>query len=90
LANVLVYQAGTTDLLTGTTTNERGLFVVKDLPYGDYDIEISYLGYESFKQAGIPLSAEQRMGRLGQILLGVGANNLQEIEKLLDAGKATK
>lgn len=79
-ANVLVYQAGTTDLLTGTTTDERGLFVVKDLPYGGYDVEISYLGYESFKQAGIQLNAEQRMGRLGQVLLGVGANNLDEIE----------
>ncbi len=80
LASVLVYQAGTTDLLTGTTTNERGLFVVKDLPYGSYDIEISYLGYESFKQAAIQLTAEQRMGRLGQVLLSVGANNLDEIE----------
>ncbi|WP_044086249.1 outer membrane beta-barrel family protein [Lewinella cohaerens] len=80
LANVLVYQGGTTDLITGTTTDERGLFVIKDLPYGDYDLEISYLGYASFKQTGIQLNAEQRMGRLGQVLLGAGANNLDEIE----------
>ncbi|MGH1433649.1 MAG: TonB-dependent receptor domain-containing protein [Lewinella sp.] len=80
LANVLVYQGGTTDLITGTTTDERGLFVVKDLPYGDYDLEISYLGYASFKQTGIQINAEQRMGRLGQVLLGAGANNLDEIE----------
>lgn len=80
LANVLVYQGGTTELITGTTTNERGLFVIKDLPYGDYDLEISYLGYASFKQTGIQLNEEQRMGRLGQVLLGAGANNLDEIE----------
>lgn len=80
LANVLVYEAGTEELLTGTTTNERGMFVVKDLPYGNYDVEVSYLGYEDFKQEGIELSAEKRMGRIGQIFMGAGANNLDEIE----------
>ena len=62
LANVLVYQAGTEDLIGGTTTNERGFFAVKDLEYGEYDVEISYLGYEDWRREGIR-SEERRVGK---------------------------
>ncbi|MEL6837391.1 MAG: TonB-dependent receptor [Bacteroidota bacterium] len=80
LANVLVYQAGTEDLLGGTTTNERGFFVVKDLEYGTYDIEVSYLGYEDWRREGIEIMAEQRIGRVGRVFLGAGASTLDEVE----------
>ena len=80
LANVLVYQAGTEDLIGGTTTNERGFFVVKDLEYGEYDVVVSYLGYEDWRREGIALAEGERVGRIGQVLLGAGASTLDEIE----------
>mgnify|MGYP001795841749 CR=1 FL=1 len=80
LANVLVYQAGTEDLIGGTTTNERGFFAVKDLEYGEYDVEISYLGYEDWRREGIQIMAEQRVGRIGRVFLGAGSSTLEEVE----------
>lgn len=80
LANVLVYLAGTEELIGGTTTNERGFFVVKDLEYGAYDVEVSYLGYEDWRREGIEIMAEQRVGRVGRVMLGAGASNLAEVE----------
>ena len=80
LANVLVYQAGTEELVGGTTTNERGFFVVKDLEYGQYDVEVSYLGYEDWRREGIEIMGEQRVGRVGRVLLGAGASTLAEVE----------
>jgi len=36
-----------TALRTGTTTNSDGYFVFSSLPPGSYDVEVSYLGYET-------------------------------------------
>lgn len=36
-----------TGLKAGTVTNQDGYFVVPDLPAGDYDVRVSYVGYQS-------------------------------------------
>ncbi|PSR14121.1 MAG: TonB-dependent receptor [Bacteroidetes bacterium] len=80
LANVLIFRAGTRDLLGGTTTNERGFFVVKDLPYATYDLEVSYLGYEDWHRETVILSENERIQRLGRVFLTSGTADLAEIE----------
>ncbi|MCB0636413.1 MAG: TonB-dependent receptor [Lewinella sp.] len=80
LANVLVYERGSSQMLTGTTTDEQGMFILKDLGFGEYDIEISYLGYETIRQEGIALNANQPLGRVGLITLGAGSATLAEVE----------
>lgn len=55
LVNVLVYQVGIEDFIGGIIINECGFFVVKDLEYGEYDVVVSYLGYEDWCWEGIVL-----------------------------------
>ncbi len=80
LANVLVYQEGTEELVTGTTTDERGLFMLKDMEYGAYDVSVTYLGYETFSRPSITLSEDSRMERLGRVFMETSASTLDEVE----------
>jgi outer membrane receptor protein involved in Fe transport len=79
-ANVLVYEAGTDQLVSGNTTNELGVFVIKDLAYGNYDLEISYLGYDDLRWEGLELGEEARINRVGRMRLVVAANELAEVQ----------
>ncbi|MEZ4984470.1 MAG: TonB-dependent receptor [Saprospiraceae bacterium] len=80
LANVLVFEEGTQQLLTGTTTDERGFFRITDIAYGKYDIAVSYLGYDDWVKTGIALTDEERLARIGRVMLSSGSNTLAEIE----------
>jgi outer membrane receptor protein involved in Fe transport len=80
LANILIYTQGSDALLGGTTSNEGGFFVIKDLPYGAYDLVISYLGYEEVRRESLSISADARQTRLGRIMLVPATNQLAEIE----------
>lgn len=80
LANVLVYTTGTDELISGNTTNERGLFIVKGLPYGEYDIEVSFLGYETQRREQLRVSADARMVRTGKFGLTSASADLEQVE----------
>jgi outer membrane receptor protein involved in Fe transport len=80
LANIMIYAPGSDELLNGTTSDERGFFIVKDLPYGEYDLVISYLGYEDVRREALSISSQARQNRLGRVKLSPATNQLAEIE----------
>jgi hypothetical protein len=49
--NVVLKTAKDSSFLTGTITNETGLFTIADLKPGNYYLEISYSGYQIKKQS---------------------------------------
>lgn len=55
MANVLVKQNG--QLITGSQTDFDGIYTVKALPVGKYDVEVSYVGYKTFLNTGVDLRA---------------------------------
>jgi hypothetical protein len=42
-----------TEPLIGTTADEKGRFVIENVPLGRYDISVSYIGYSTFVQTGV-------------------------------------
>ncbi|MDY0197972.1 MAG: TonB-dependent receptor [Tenuifilaceae bacterium] len=64
--------------LTGTITNEKGMFTLEGLSTGDYSVKISYIGYS---EQNLPL----HVGRLnsfldfGTIVLAESATELEEV-----------
>lgn len=50
-ANVVIYKNG--ELLTGAQTDFDGNFEMKNIPSGDYRVEVSYAGYETLIQQDI-------------------------------------
>jgi len=67
-ANVVIYKNG--ELLTGAQTDFDGNFEMKNIPSGDYRVEVSYAGYETLiqqdinvlKQAGVGLDFGLKSG----------------------------
>lgn len=66
-ATVEVRNAADSNLVTGTKTDEKGLFVVKDLPFGKYDLKIKFMGYNTVNLRNVPLSPDNPGVPVGEI-----------------------
>lgn len=43
--NIAVYNRATSKFVKGAISDEKGLFYIDNLPYGDYTVKLSYIGY---------------------------------------------
>ncbi len=78
-ANIAVYTVEGGDLIGGTTSDIDGNFTIKDLPYGDYRLEVTFLGYEG-EEMMLELNNAERFLAVGKIDLSTGgATNLDEV-----------
>lgn len=78
-ANIAVYRITDGELTAGTTSDINGEFTLKDLPYDDYRLEVSFIGYET-EEVAVELSEAERFYRLGNINLATGgATDLDEV-----------
>jgi outer membrane cobalamin receptor len=68
----------TTDstLVNGAITDVNGFFRLKDVPQGNYFLEISFMGYESFESDEINLSANEGVD--------IGVVNLRPTDEMLN------
>ncbi|MBG0858696.1 MAG: TonB-dependent receptor [Bacteroidales bacterium] len=77
-STVSVYLSGTSDLVTGVITNEEGRFSISNLPAGEYDYLISYIGYESVKRQ-VLTGVLNKVLDLGNILMKPASMELNEV-----------
>lgn len=68
-ANVAMYQQGTKQPITAKTTNDSGRFIFRDVAYGRYHIEISYLGMETYQSGEVIVDKAHPAVRLGKLFL---------------------
>ncbi len=74
--NVVVYNQSNNTFISGTITDDEGLFKIDGITSGEYFVEISYVGYEQQK---IPFV----VGRLSSFL-DIGTTYLSEISTALE------
>ena len=78
-ANIAVYTVSDGDLVSGTTSDIDGNFTIKDLPYGDYRLEVTFIGYDG-EEMMLELNSDERFLRVGEIDLATGgATDLDEV-----------
>ncbi len=77
-ANIALVQKGTSKIIAGIITDENGHFSLKSIPYGEYELEISYLGYKK-KKVGVELERKNNPLTVGEILLEPKAEQLDEV-----------
>lgn len=75
-ANVAVYSGG--DLLTGSTSDINGKYVIKPLTPGTYDLRASFVGYRTKEIAGVVVKADQITFQ--DVELSVTAETLEAVE----------
>lgn len=60
----------------GVISDEKGRFLMKNVPYGDYLLKISFLGYEPFTKS---LQINTSKINLGDILMQLATNLIEEV-----------
>ncbi|MEM6726594.1 MAG: TonB-dependent receptor, partial [Bacteroidota bacterium] len=78
-ATVSIHKVADSSLVSGTITDDKGLFKLEVLP-GRYYLSVDYLAYESKKIDGIEVKQNKLLVDIGRIILGSDAEALQEIE----------
>jgi hypothetical protein len=76
-SNVAIYQTSDSSLVTGSITNENGLFNI-NVEYGDYYLKISAVGFETYLSKGINVNASNPKVDFSTI-------RLQEDVRVMDA-----
>ncbi|MFD2934951.1 carboxypeptidase-like regulatory domain-containing protein [Spirosoma flavum] len=68
---------GKDSLLTGSQTNEQGLFTISNLPTGNLNVQVTFVGYQTLNQ---PIKVSQSETSLGPLSLKPDASTLKEVK----------
>ncbi len=79
-ATISLRKAGSEKIINGTLSDENGEFKLADIKDGTYDIEISFLGYESTVKQGVELTLKDPDVSLGDIQLAQDNVILDEVQ----------
>ena len=83
-ATVIVEPQADSTKIYGDITAENGLFKISDLPYGNYELKISFLGYDMYHIENMELANPEL--DLGRINLTVDQKTLDEV--IVQSGKS--
>ncbi|HPT30975.1 MAG TPA: TonB-dependent receptor [Prolixibacteraceae bacterium] len=77
-ATIAVLKAGAGTLVTGTMSNDQGRFTVMNLTPGEYDVNISFIGYQSIKRQILSGTLNKTLD-MGNIFLEPSSQDLGEV-----------
>jgi outer membrane cobalamin receptor len=78
-ATVTLYKTFDNSLVTGTITDENGFFRLKDIPFGNYRVEFTFIGYTTKKLSDLSLNSTNSTFNTGQIMIEPTQASLNEI-----------
>lgn len=78
-ANVALYSATDSTLISGTITDAEGNFILPDVGYGNYYLELNFIGFEKKTIDNITLSKNQKQSSLGEIFLNAATEVLDDV-----------
>lgn len=78
-ASVAVYSISPHKLITGTVTDSVGKFSITDVPYGKYEIKVSYVGCKDFITKPFDIQSGHRTVQLGEIRIDDDSQSLGEV-----------
>lgn len=79
-ASIALLKTGETSATAGGISDADGVFRIDRIPYGTYDVLVSFLGYESKRVTGISLSSRSATRNLGTIYLTPAQVQLDAVE----------
>lgn len=78
-ATILLFKAGETEYLVGTSADMDGKFHLENLSLGKYRLEVSFMGFKT-QELSVELSTERPNARLKEIVLREDAALLSAVE----------
>lgn len=84
-ANAIIYSTKDSSMVSGTVTGPEGRYAIAGLPFGQYYLELDFIGYAKIFVEGITLSPAEPRYRVGESSLGTSATTLDETVVTADA-----
>jgi len=78
-ANIVLYRTKDSTMINGTVTNDKGVFSLDNLAFGNYYITISFMGYNKLKIPQVFVKPNAVEVELGKIQLEPSSTNLDEV-----------
>jgi len=78
-ANIVLRDTVNHKMVTGIVSDSNGYFRLKDVPFGTFYLEYSFIGYEKQRSAVITLSKKHVKTDMGDLLLSPSAINMNEV-----------
>jgi outer membrane receptor protein involved in Fe transport len=78
LANVVLKKSADSSFVSGTISNDNGLFTISDAKPGDYLLEVIYIGYRKYSSP-VFIGSNSEFIDLGSILLEEDVQQLNEV-----------
>ena len=79
-ATIAVFQHNQSTPVTGTITENNGRFRITGLTEGVFDIEVTFMGYQSRKYEKIEISKNQLTIDLGEIKMSPSSESIQQVD----------
>lgn len=79
-ANVIIKNQQDTTIVQGIVTGRNGEFAFENLPYGEYKISYSFIGFEKMQTSIQKLDSKKNKIVLGQLYLSETSKTLGEVE----------
>jgi len=79
-ANIVVKSARDGSIINGAVADEKGDFVIKDLSYGKFTVEIDFIGYKKVIKTEVLINPQSKEVDLGKIELKQSVTQLETVE----------
>lgn len=77
--NVVVFKQSDSTIVTGAVTDRKGKFEIQNIPFGEYFLRCSLLGYEEKKSSRFKIDSKQNAINIGAIYFTQTTLNLSEV-----------
>lgn len=79
-ANVVLYKAQDSSLVTGTITDDKGNFLLEEVPAGKFYLVANFIGYEKYTIDNVLVTPKQRSITIPQIALKQAITEIDQAE----------
>jgi len=78
-ANLVVFRSKDSVMAGGAISNQKGVFTIEKIPYGNYYMVVSFIGYSSLKIPNIIVNPKEADKKMGQIKFSPSTSTLSEV-----------
>ncbi len=83
-ANVAIYRADDSTLISGGITNEKGKFEITDLGYGEFYLEANFIGFETSNVKNIVIEEDHSLIELGRVPIKASSVEIGDVNVVAD------
>ena len=78
-ATVVIKKSKDSTIIQGTLTDKNGKFRVENIPYGEYNVYYSFIGYQMQKTPSFKLDSQNKTFNLGSLNISSSDQQLDEV-----------